>query len=64
MIRWWGGCLLREMCDELSIDLKPGIDRIATVTQIRAYFAPELAYLTALPTILDGNFDKAMNLLN
>ena len=53
MIRWWGGCLLDEMCRELDIPLTSGLDRIATVRRLREHFAPELAFLTGLPTILD-----------
>ncbi len=53
MIRWWGGCLLDEMCRELGITLAPYIDRIATVRRLREHFAPELAWLSQLPAILD-----------
>ena len=53
MIRWWGGCLLAEMCGELGIPLTPDTDRPGTVHQIRRHFAPELDFLSHLPTILD-----------
>ena len=53
MIRWWGGCLLEEMCRELGIALNEVTDRVAAVRLLRAHFAPELEYLTGLPTILD-----------
>ena len=53
MIRWWGGCLVDEMCREAGIPLGPETDRIATVRCLREHFAPELRFLTTLPTILD-----------
>ena len=53
MISWWGGCLLKEMCDELGLPLTPDMDRILTVRRLREHFAPELAFMSALPTILD-----------
>ena len=53
MIRWWGGCLLQEMCRELGIPLTPDIDRVETVRRLRAHFEPEIRFLTGLPTILD-----------
>ena len=53
MVRWWGGCLMQEMCTELGVSLTPGTDRDSIVRQIRTHFAPELDFLTNLPTILD-----------
>lgn len=53
MIQAWGGCLLREMCDETGIELSAQIDRRATVRFLRAHFSEELQYLSELPTILD-----------
>ena len=53
MVRWWGGCLMQEMCTELGVTLTPGTDRDSIVRQIRTHFAPELDFLTNLPTILD-----------
>ena len=53
MINWWGGCLVDEMCRELGIALSPSIDRIATIRLIREHYAPELSWLSELPTILD-----------
>ena len=53
MQSWWGGCLLMELCAELGIPLTPETDEERTVLAIRRHFAPELAFLTQLPTILD-----------
>ena len=36
MIRWWGGCLLEEMCRELGIALNEVTDRVAAVRLLRA----------------------------
>ena len=53
MKRWWGGCLLMEMCAELGIPFEEGMDEAAAVRDIRRRFARELSFLTGLPTILD-----------
>ena len=53
MIRWWGGCLLDEMCQEAGISLDPEPDRVSTVQYLRERFSAELQWLSALPTILD-----------
>ena len=53
MIRWWGGCLLDEMCREICIRLTPDSDRVAVLREVRRHFAPEFRYLTGLKTILD-----------
>ncbi len=53
MIRWWGGCLLKEMCDELGLTLTEDTDRLAVLRAVREAFAPELGYMAGLPAILD-----------
>lgn len=53
MTAWWGGCFFGELCAELGIPVSPDMDLDGTIMEIRRRFAPELAFLTGLPTILD-----------
>jgi len=54
MTRWWGGCLLHEMLDEMGIPRENDLDRDRVTGMIRERFAPELAFMSGLPTILDA----------
>lgn len=51
--RWWGSSLLHECCAELNIPVSESMDIAGTVVKIREAFAPELAFMDGLPTILD-----------
>ncbi len=53
MASWWGGCLLMEMCGELGIPFREGMDEAGTVREIRRHFEEELTFLSGLPTILE-----------
>ena len=50
---WWGGSLLHEMCAELGCPLTEDTDICALFPEIRRHFAPEIAFLHSLPTILE-----------
>ena len=50
---WWGGSLLHEMCRELGVDLTAETDIAPLIPEIRRRFAPEIAFLSSLPTILE-----------
>ena len=52
-MEWWGGSLLHEMAAELGESLSPDTDITALFPRIRRHFAPEMAFLRAMPTILD-----------
>ena len=50
---WWGGSMLHEMCAELGTPLTEDTDIVALMPEIQRHFAPEIAFLASLPTILD-----------
>ena len=51
--RWWGGSMLHEMCEELGTPLTPDMDMASAIPEIRRHFAPEIGFLSALPTVLE-----------
>ena len=49
--RWWGGSMLHEMCGEMGIALSPDMDMESVIPLIRRHFAPEIGFLSSLPTM-------------
>ena len=52
-MEWWGGSLLHDLCRELGVDLAADTDIVSLFPEIKRHFAPEMAFLKSLPTILD-----------
>ena len=50
---WWGSSLLHEMCLELGAPLTADADMASLLPLIRRRFAPEIAFLRSLPTMLE-----------
>jgi len=50
---WWGSSLLHEMCREMGEPLTRETDLDALLPRVRSRFAPEIAFLGGLPTILE-----------
>lgn len=51
--RWWNTSFLGELCEEAGIPLTADMDTASVFPRLREHFAEELAFLTALPTILE-----------
>ncbi len=52
-VEWWGGSLLHEMCAEVGRPLTRDTDIISLFPLIQRHFAPEIAFIAQLPTILE-----------
>ena len=52
--QWWGGSLLHEMCEEMGECLTAQTDIVSLFPQLQRLFAPEIAFLGKLPTILES----------
>lgn len=50
---WWGGSLLHDLCAEIGVTLERDTDMEAVFPEIQRHFAPEIAWLEGLPTILE-----------
>lgn len=50
---WWGNSLLHEMCAPLGIAPEQSSDIAAVLQSVRKAYAKELAFIRALPTVLD-----------
>ena len=50
---WWGSSLLYEMCAELGTELTPETDIVPLIPHIQARFAPEVDFISRMPTILE-----------
>lgn len=50
---WWGGSLLHNMCEEIGVSLQADTDIVSLIHEIRWRFAPEIAWIRQLPTILE-----------
>lgn len=53
--RHHGNCLLNEMAEEMGMTIHRGMDVPAFREAIQRHFAPEYAFMSALPTLLDTN---------
>ena len=49
----WGSSLLTEMCLEMGAPLTESTDMAALMPHLRRHFAPEIAFLRSLPSILE-----------
>ena len=52
--RWWGGSLLHEMCEEMGVTLTADTDPGAFFPALQRHFAPEIAFMAQLPTLLES----------
>lgn len=52
-LKWWPSSFLGELCAELGIELRLGMDTQTVFPLLRAHFAKELAFLQNLPVILE-----------
>ena len=50
---WWGGSLLHEMCAEIGVSLSQTTDVVPLIPQLKKRFAPEIAFLASLPTVIE-----------
>ena len=50
---WWGNSMLGEMCAEIGMPLTAETDMATVFPEIQRHFAPEIAFLSGLITILD-----------
>lgn len=50
---WWGGSLLHDLCAEIGEELTENTDIVKLFPVIRRHFAPEIAWLSRMPTVLD-----------
>lgn len=51
---WWQSSLLHEMCGELGLTLDESADMEDILPRVRRAFAPELAFMNGLSTVLDA----------
>ena len=51
---WWQSSLLHEMCAEIGAELTADTDLVSLFPRLRQHFAPEIAFLQGLPTILES----------